>query len=120
STFYTAKSNGWHHAFLGMISNFQKIYDRLYFESESANCYDFPYIYSPKFILNLFNEFELMPFSSKTRIAFTFSSFFDFMYHKYLIAQRSISFEMPKKLNGPINGIIQKVRGWSGDRKEFV
>ena len=103
-----------------MLSTIRSIYKKLYSDLSSINPVNFPYMFSPKFVLKAFNSFADMPISTKSRFAFILSTLIDQVFHEYRMLQRSVSIEMPNEIKNILMRFIHKVRGWSGDRKVFA
>jgi hypothetical protein len=109
---YQVRKYNWSYAFLSMISTIIQFYQEIYLKS---NIIDFPYVFSPKFILKTFNGFANMPINAKSKFAFILSSLINYLFHEYQKSQRFIPIEIPKDIKDPIMKCIWKVRSLSGD-----
>jgi len=112
-----AKKYGWSSAFLTMVSTIQNIHQELYLGANTTKLINFPYTFSPRFILKAFQGFSNMPISAKTKFTFILSTMIDSVFHEYQMIQRSTSFEAPDEVKNAVMRIIHKVRGLSGDYK---
>jgi hypothetical protein len=113
-----AKKYGWSPAFLTTVSTIQNIYHELYINSKhGSKTINFPYIFSPGFILKAFQGFSNVPVGTKTKIKFVTSTLIDRAFYNYQMIKRSSNIEIQNEIRNLLMKIIYDVRSWSGDRK---
>ena len=113
-----AKEYGWSSAFLTMVSTIRNIHQELYLSlSHWPKPINFPYLFSPAFILKAFQGFSNMPLGTKTKIKFVTSTLIDRAFYNYQMIKRVSNVEIQNGIRDLLMKMAHKVRGWSGDRK---
>jgi hypothetical protein len=108
---------GWTNAFIRVSDTIRNIYEPLYSESNTLQPFDFPYIFSTKFVLEAFQGFADLPINSRRKFMFMLSAMLDAAYHRYVFARYIVPFEIPSRAKNFVMKKLYHVRKQRGDRK---
>jgi hypothetical protein len=108
------KKYGWYPAFERMVLLFKELYRKVYICQEPLN---FPYLFSAKLILDIFEGFKDLRIKSGTKSIFVASTLIDHIFYNYQIIQRKAPLTIPPVVERLMLRSIRKIRYLSGDRK---
>jgi hypothetical protein len=112
-----AEKCGWAFAFEKVSNKVNSLHESLYSSTSFPNEICFPFIFSTKFVLEIFQGFATLSIGRREKIIFVLSAFLDGLYHKYLNVWQDVPIAIPEQLKDAISRSLYEIRERRGDQK---